>query len=97
MRISDWSSDVCSSDLHAIEPVHALRSPLPPSVQDDFGIAVRAEYVAFGLQLRSDRSEIINLAIEGQGKRSIVGQHRLRAACKKIGRASCRERVCQYV
>src|SRR3546814_1629460 len=22
---------------HAIEPVHALRSPLPPSMQDDFG------------------------------------------------------------
>src|SRR3546814_16267473 len=41
---------------HAIEPVHALRSPLPPSMQDDFGIAVSAEYMAFGLQLRS-RSE----------------------------------------
>src|SRR3546814_5783860 len=68
---------------HAIEPVHALRSPLPPSMQDDFGIAVRAEYMAFGLQLRSDRREIINLAIEGQGKRAIVGQHRLRAACKR--------------
>src|SRR3546814_5100198 len=38
--------------------------------------------MAFGLQLRSDRREIINLAIEGQGKRAIVGQHRLRAACK---------------
>src|SRR3546814_43217 len=78
---------------HAIEPVHALRSPLPPSVQDDFGIAVRAEYVAFGLQLRSDRSEIINLAIEGQGKRSIVGQHRLRAAGKSDDGRSERSQV----
>src|SRR3546814_6970018 len=66
---------------HAIEPVHALRSPLPPSMQDDFGIAVRAEYMAFGLQLRSDRRVIINLALEGKGKRALVGQHRLRAAC----------------
>src|SRR3546814_10791519 len=26
MRISDWSSDVCSSDLHGVRPRFALRS-----------------------------------------------------------------------
>src|SRR3546814_2964082 len=29
MRISDWSSDVCSSDLHVVEGVGVLRLPLP--------------------------------------------------------------------
>src|SRR3546814_6826748 len=64
MRISDWSSDVCSSDL-----------------------------------------------TQGQGRGGLsrrVGPHRLRRCVtrrrsrilrtlEKIGRASCRERVCQYV
>src|SRR3546814_10574197 len=27
MRISDWSSDVCSSDLHRLEPPHAAPRP----------------------------------------------------------------------
>src|SRR3546814_1547111 len=33
MRISDWSSDVCSSDLclAALRPLHPHRIPLPPS------------------------------------------------------------------
>src|SRR3546814_15852236 len=31
MRISDWSSDVCSSDLSSLSPSPAPRPPLPPS------------------------------------------------------------------
>src|SRR3546814_18800838 len=30
MRISDWSSDVCSSDLRTVPPVPAPPSPPPP-------------------------------------------------------------------
>src|SRR3546814_5519911 len=30
MRISDWSSDVCSSDLEAVEPDHALAAREQP-------------------------------------------------------------------
>src|SRR3546814_15882382 len=36
MRISDWSSDVCSSDLKGIERAHRLRTDL--AVDDDVGI-----------------------------------------------------------
>src|SRR3546814_3411327 len=78
MRISDWSSDVCSSDLEQREP--AMR-------HDD-----RIEFVAVKDQQAS--------AVDG-------GMHRLFPdldtaeirACElaEIGRASCRERVCQYV
>src|SRR3546814_5484270 len=69
MRISDWSSDVCSSDLGV-----ALGDP--------------AEAVAdAGVECRS-------LALEtGLG----AGVTALRPRQTKIGRASCRERVCQYV
>src|SRR3546814_10438213 len=65
MRISDWSSDVCSSDLW--------------------------HRTADGCQANRPK---------GRGRRS---QWRNRAASmqrpasSKIGRASCRERVCQYV
>src|SRR3546814_1512896 len=46
MRISDWSSDVCSSDLHAAPPAHAdLKPQLAGAItQDQFhlGIALKA-------------------------------------------------------
>src|SRR3546814_5859104 len=78
MRISDWSSDVCSSDLliskrrSTTMPTLAEMPKRLPAVQrrDDFllglGEAGRADWLVTG-----DKAE--------------------------IGRASCRERVCQYV
>src|SRR3546814_8479514 len=62
MRISDWSSDVCSSDL-------------------DLDRRHIAGAIEIGLRL-ADRHED-----EG----GVVFRH------AEIGRASCRERVCQYV
>src|SRR3546814_21075053 len=84
MRISDWSSDVCSSDLE----------PLARHIRTDIGLIL----VVGG--------EDLDLALAGLGV--ILGghlrrQHRAGAleigidARLKIGRASCRERVCQYV
>src|SRR3546814_4452638 len=66
MRISDWSSDVCSSDLPA------LRGDLVVGRVDRRELAV------------GEVDELLRHALRGQP----VG---------KIGRASCRERVCQYV
>src|SRR3546814_3286997 len=80
MRISDWSSDVCSSDLFQ----RLARSPIfrtakapgsPPSCRK----AVRHEHPP-----RSDRID---------NRR----WHRRSDRSTEIGRASCRERVCQYV
>src|SRR3546814_10578499 len=81
MRISDWSSDVCSSDL--------LRAD---TLQADPGFKRRTMTDLHGplnddLLQRGDRGEPIyevRLQLEGLGY-------------IKIGRASCRERVCQYV
>src|SRR3546814_2377592 len=72
MRISDWSSDVCSSDL-------AL---------DAYG---RNLGIAF--QLIDDA---IDYASDGATMGKDAGDD-FRDGKVKIGRASCRERVCQYV
>src|SRR3546814_2089228 len=78
MRISDWSSDVCSSDLSY---VHSAVG----------GQVDRAGGDAGGHQA----------AAEGGDHRAVVrAQPRARDAERdagQIGRASCRERVCQYV
>src|SRR3546814_2322208 len=71
MRISDWSSDVCSSD---------LRPPLPPRRDDDLGIPAGAEPVAAILQFGAQLAEIIDFAVIGQRHHLVVARHRLRAA-----------------
>src|SRR3546814_10518768 len=83
MRISDWSSDVCSSDL---------------------GLAERGFLVALGLQDHrlllalglEDRRLAEALGLEDIGALLALGLHLLGLRIE-IGRASCRERVCQYV
>src|SRR3546814_3321441 len=79
MRISDWSSDVCSSDL------------------------VRDEVEQLG-QLFGLRGVVVGLAFDVDRQGRIGGQCVLEALERgrcveqgQIGRASCRERVCQYV
>src|SRR3546814_9106995 len=78
MRISDWSSDVCSSDLYS-----------RPQLGENIGKAARA-MLNFGLvemRLVSPRDGWPN----PDAGPSAAG------ADVEIGRASCRERVCQYV
>src|SRR3546814_3872179 len=84
MRISDWSSDVCSSDLGAMA-FFARRQPRASGAAfvDDEIVAVA---VFGGLRLARRFAP---------GKRRQVGKERI--ALDQIGRASCRERVCQYV
>src|SRR3546814_1313111 len=71
MRISDWSSDVCSSDLR-----QRRRADVAWSRVDCRAMGVRAP------RPRPDRSDPCP-------RRGTKGG--------EIGRASCRERVCQYV
>src|SRR3546814_5247438 len=84
MRISDWSSDVCSSDLWRRRlPAAALSMLL--AVALTLAGAVHALPPQGSATPSSDsisRAEAFVPWICGPGK---------------IGRASCRERVCQYV
>src|SRR3546814_2217986 len=88
MRISDWSSDVCSSDLVVIEqavlvwprawpPKRHRRTEHPPWKSGRMqASAWHADYALF-------------IPLEG----GFFGYR----GCNEIGRASCRERVCRYV
>src|SRR3546814_3475024 len=78
VRISDWSSDVCSSDLDQLDAV-ACRI-LVPGYSEVYPVEDLIWYNTNKALLF--RADILNL-------------HRLDDAW--IGRASCRERVCQYV
>src|SRR3546814_12720977 len=106
MRISDWSSDVCSSDLgHAM--LHALYQQ---SLKYDADFYI--EYFAIDLIMEDGpngkecrgviaicmedgsihrfRSHAVVLATGGYGRAYF-------SATSEIGRAACRERVCQHV
>src|SRR3546814_7018523 len=115
MRISDWSSDVCSSDLKADEPRpyavllsrHAPEHPI--LVVADYYLAsflgqptwvedIRPfRAVMMPLDLPPKRADIDRfIPVAGRGV-AWVDNARERYSFGKIGRASCRERVCQYV
>src|SRR3546814_8261528 len=85
MRISDWSSDVCSSDLLSFRYREgAGDAPLGTALHR---IAVRPARRAAPVDRRAPAVEVDHQPPAAQ----IV------AALAQIGRASCRERVCQYV
>src|SRR3546814_9899966 len=69
MRISDWSSDVCSSDLRALGN--------HPELDADPG-----------------RPRLAGTCLAQSPRRHGVAAGQID---RQIGRASCRERVCQYV
>src|SRR3546814_12204550 len=101
MRISDWSSDVCSSDLRPLVPMDEVdvalagilpRRAAPPAAGDE---EQRPDIRLFlGQQIFFDHVA----HFERARLRRACGQAELdRDASLQIGRASCRERVCQYV
>src|SRR3546814_16308737 len=89
MRISDWSSDVCSSDLlvAALDLAGGSRLTLTAAAaRSGSGYAVTAEAAA-------DAVPVNDLARLWP---SVVGAS-AREWVTKIGRASCRARMCQSV
>src|SRR3546814_8614195 len=107
MRISDWSSDVCSSDLKLVAFPHCsnIVAHLNPVAE----ICARAHaagavtcvdgvsYAPHGLpDVTALGADIYLFSLY-----KTYGPHQglmvARRALAEIGRASCRERVCQYV
>src|SRR3546814_10325921 len=97
MRISDWSSDVCSSDL-AEEGLrrygfHGLSYEFIAGALSDYdGAAATGRTVVAHL---GNGASLCALA-DGRSHACTMGFSTLDGLIK-IGRASCRERVCQYV
>src|SRR3546814_12621828 len=101
MRISDWSSDVCSSDLPNCVPMDVFGfGTIDPDVYDYIyaptftrgeqkltvlNAGISGELSAYGIQ-SPWASQAIGFAI------GVEQRHET-----QIGRASCRERVFQYV
>src|SRR3546814_3048563 len=98
MRISDWSSDVCSSDLQGDKEAKAAASVLGQALdllregkparltrpKDDEEARLFAQ-----AQLLTSKPVLYVCNVEEASAAS--------GNAHKIGRASCRERVCQYV
>src|SRR3546814_3756648 len=89
MRISDWSSDVCSSDLQIEEFIRDYHGEgiqhLALATDDIFTTVDRLRANGIRFQDTPDTYyDMIDQRVPGHGH-------------NKIGRASCRERVCQYV
>src|SRR3546814_14049500 len=108
MRISDWSSDVCSSDL-SFEWVDIVAAPfgaLADLLQDFLG---EIAWIPFALTIAGGAAGLAIML----GRHSTGWAELFISACcavlatgllanpiatlPEIGRASCRERVCQYV
>src|SRR3546814_18618762 len=81
MRISDWSSDVCSSDLDAVERVE---------------IVADGASALYGSDAVAGVANII-LRRNFDGARASARWGASTDGGNEIGRASCRERVCKYV
>src|SRR3546814_18182846 len=111
MRISDWSSDVCSSDLrqtHRLQGVDQTRAFAAVEINRRLHVILVVERDFRGKQRKAVVVERLAHAVEHVGQRGTrqrvadaqTGETirlRERAEHDQIGSASCRERVCQYV
>src|SRR3546814_1846635 len=99
MRISDWSSDVCSSDLKVVDATFGdeqevfvkakTAQPGEYNLVHSSGITFYKKWVDAGMSATINPDNIPNLAL--------VMPALMEPYLKKIGRASCRERVCHYM
>src|SRR3546814_17789504 len=98
MRISDWSSDVCSSDLfqrqsctlHGAKHID-LKNPLYGGV-GGLGKRPYGACDACVVDQRRKWTQVMFGLLKHAEKSALLSPVKV-----KIGRASCRERVCQYV
>src|SRR3546814_14170956 len=94
MRISDWSSDVCSSDL-----IEGHCAPQPR------GLHVAAVFAADVVERMTDLPQRMGLDRfhqRGEHVAALAGGvlqvgEAMAVVYLQLGRASCRARVCQYV
>src|SRR3546814_9717344 len=102
MRISDWSSDVCSSDLlygiDDLKDVQASATDGAATIQAEFDWSSSAErkYEEVVREVTALRPTLP----DGVTRLDVVRNRTSETAifqAAPIGRASCRERVCQYV
>src|SRR3546814_17354242 len=97
MRISDWSSDVCSSDLRRGHYMQALNAILEGAfTQIQMGpMMFPYEYTGYRDEITASKSGAwIGCTLCCAPVYDVKGPDAVKF---QIGRASCRDRVCQYV
>src|SRR3546814_12885039 len=108
MRISDWSSDVCSSDLvknevliiamtnriDMIDPAIQRRGRFDHVIKVDFASEIEVQSLLDKLLSALPKESDVDSKPLAQ---ELAGRPLSDVAFVEIGRASCRERVCQYV
>src|SRR3546814_11358037 len=108
MRISDWSSDVCSSDLQANRDfpdivkqygqVQTISGSLAPA-RTVLLEQLREQYPQHAVRFTEasfNAGQIDLNQYELRNDQDLQRRPRRQQEPNQIGRASCRERVCQY-
>src|SRR3546814_11877794 len=101
MRISDWSSDVCSSDLRDVDQLQFVGSAatgrrIMVSAGESNGKPVMLEGGGKSAQIVFDDAAAIAHLGAAIATAAFANCGQICVA-RKIGRASCRERVCKSV
>src|SRR3546814_20293243 len=103
MRISDWSSDVCSSDLIVDDsntPILKADGSTTIADSNDFSSILKVGgklYAVSQFESQPGALYLTTLSQDGEtGKLSATDTQAIDLYAK-IGRATSRERVCQYV
>src|SRR3546814_8207987 len=89
MRISDWSSDVCSSDLEFTSEIYVLSK--------DEGGRHTPFFANYRPQFYFHTTDVTGEVVLPEGTEMVMPGDNVQLSVKQIGRASSRERVCQYV
>src|SRR3546814_20203917 len=107
MRISDWSSDVCSSDLEPLKGggYRIVVTEIPYQVQksklvEKIAELLQARKLTLLEDVRDESTEEVRLVLEPKSRNvdpAVLMESLFRQTDLEIGRASLSERWCQYV
>src|SRR3546814_15867208 len=113
MRISDWSSDVCSSDLLAVQRTQhigtgdAADQAGNEQAEEERPFDVAVDQVADPRHAGREHLDDMDTCRGGRRRHAhprdeqrvadVPESHADRAVAEQIGRAACRDRVCPYV
>src|SRR3546814_12681958 len=99
MRMSDWSSDVCPDRLPRESLRDRVRHPMKKRRGDPLRIGDRRCGNIQQAELDHPVKQLAPRLADDPTHHHVTkkGDIDYEAECQQIGRASCRERVCQYV
>src|SRR3546814_12335426 len=97
MRISDWSSDVCSSDLATAHISVFQRTPAWIIAKPNWTVSRWRKALYRRLPISQQISRVFNYWRHELFAVGFTRAPALLRVLEEIGRASCRESVCQYV